>query len=170
MIRPSSCVWVVLIVLCAGGCAYRVGPTNRVSAGARTVQVLPFQNLTLQPRLSSDVSTALRKSIQADGTYTLSHQDDADIVLSGEIKRYQRDILTFEADDVRTPRDINGYMVAQVVARDRASGDVILDREVTGHSKIRIVEDLPSAERQAVPLMAEDLARIVTDALVDGSW
>jgi len=32
------------------------------------------------------------------------------------------------------------------------------------------VPDLNSAERQAAPLIADDLARIVTALLVDGNW
>ena len=39
-----------------------------------------------------------------------------------------------------------------------------------GRTTIRVGNDLTSAERQAVPLAAEDLARSITSLLVDGEW
>jgi hypothetical protein len=53
---------------------------------------------------------------------------------------------------------------------ERRSGRVLVDREVGGRTTIRIGPDLASAERQAVPNLAEDLARNVTSVLVDGTW
>jgi len=58
----------------------------------------------------------------------------------------------------------------QVTARDAVSGKVLVDRRVTGYTLVRAGADLTSAERQALPLLAEDLARRVTALLVDGSW
>ena len=39
-----------------------------------------------------------------------------------------------------------------------------------GRTTLRPGADFSSAERQAVPLLAEDLARNITSLLVDGSW
>jgi len=46
----------------------------------------------------------------------------------------------------------------------------LIDRNVKGHSDIRIGVDLASAEREAMPLVAEDFARNATALLVDGTW
>jgi hypothetical protein len=35
---------------------------------------------------------------------------------------------------------------------------------------MRVGEDLPSVERQSLPMAAADLARQITSALADGSW
>ena len=53
---------------------------------------------------------------------------------------------------------------------DRATGRVLFDRELIGKTLIAGQADRPSAERQAVPLLAEDLARNITSLLVDGRW
>ena len=45
-----------------------------------------------------------------------------------------------------------------------------LERDVTGRTTIRVGADLGSVERQATPLLAEDLARNITALLADGSW
>jgi hypothetical protein len=56
------------------------------------------------------------------------------------------------------------------VARERVSGKVLFEREVHGATLMRVGSDLASAERQALPLLATDLARHITSLLVDGGW
>jgi hypothetical protein len=47
---------------------------------------------------------------------------------------------------------------------------VLFDRPVTGSTLIRVGSDLTSAERQSLPLLAEDLAKNVASLLADGGW
>ncbi len=152
------------------GCAYRLGPSNGERAGGRSIQVNPFQNQTVEPRLIEAVSFALRRQLQQDGTYTLDTQNEGDIVVNGVIVSYERHSLSFQSRDVLTPRDYRLTIIAHITAKERASGKTLLDRRITGHSDIRIGPDLSSAERQALPLMAAELARSTTALLVDGSW
>ena len=166
-----------LVLLCLAaafigfsGCAYRLGPSNGESAGTRSVQVNPFENKTLEPRLIDAVSFALRRQLQQDGTYTVDTRNEGDIVLSGIIVSYERRSLSLQSRDALTPRDYRLTITAQVTARDRVSGKLLLDKKLIGHSDIRIGADLASAERQALPLIAADLARNATALLVDGTW
>lgn len=153
------------------GCAgYRLGPTNGVEAREKTVQVRPFANTTLQPRLGDAVTQQLRQEIQRDGTYQITSRDDGDIVVSGVITGYNRREISFAPNDVLTGRDYRLTITVQVTARERTSGKLLIDRVVTGNTLIRVGNDLTSTERQALPLLAEDLARTVTGLLADGSW
>jgi hypothetical protein len=108
--------------------------------------------------------------LQQDGTYLLSTRGEPDIILSGVITEYRRSGISFEPRDVITPRDFQIRLAAKVTATERSTGRVLLDREVGGRTTIRIGPDLASAERQAVPSLAEDLARNVTSLLADGTW
>lgn len=159
-----------VLLACVGGCAYRLGPTNGERSGARSVQVNPFENKTIEPRLVEAVTFALRKQLQQDGTYKLNTHDEGDIIVSGAIVTYERHSLSFQSRDALTPRDYRLKITAHVTARERGSGKVLLDTRVNGHSDIRIGPDLASAEREALPLVAADLARNTTALLVDGSW
>ena len=159
-----------LAALVAGCAGYRLGPTNSMTAGSRSIQVNPFANDTTEPRLADAVTSSLRKQLQHDGTYQLDTHNEGDIIVTGHVKRFDRLYLTFEPRDVVTPRDFRVLMTAHVVATDRLTGRKLLDREVIGHSTVRVTADLPSVERQAVPLIAEDLARNITALLVDGTW
>jgi len=160
----------ILAVVFLAGCAYRLGPTNGTPAGSRSIQVQPFENKTIEPRLVEAVSLALRRQLQQDGTYKLNTSQDGDIVVTGSIVSYERHSLTFVSRDVQTPRDYRLTITAHVTARERATGRTLLDRKLTGYSDIRIGPDLVSSEREALPLVAADLARNATALLVDGTW
>ncbi len=153
------------------GCAgYKLGPTAGFKPGTRSVQVNFFQNKTIEPRLITSVNHALRKALQQDGTYLLNTKGTGDVVIDGEITTFSRSGISFQPGDVITARDYSLTMAAQVRAIERASGKVLLERLVSGRTTVRAGADLASAERQAVPLLAEDLARNATSLLVDGDW
>jgi len=160
-----------IAVLLAVGCGgYKLGPTNGEIARARSIQVMPFQNQTLEPRLTDYTTHSLRKRLQQDGTYSLDTKDEGDIILTGVITHFRRSELSFQPRDVLTVRDYQLFLTAEVKAVERSSGKVLLNRAVTGRTTLRVGTDLASAERQAVPLLTDDLARNVTSLLTDGTW
>ncbi len=171
MIRDLQIPFLAALLLVLAGCAgYRLGPTNGQTAGARSVEFKPFTDRTYEPRLLEPVASALRKSIQRDGTYRLATSNPGDVVVSGSLKEYTREPLTLQPNDVFSTRDYEVRLTARVTALDRSTGRPLFDRDVTARTTIRSVPDLNSAERQAAPLLADDLARIVTALLVDGNW
>ena len=159
--------WPLLFTGCAG---YRLGPTNGLEAGERSIQISPFANQTMQPRLTDTVASELRKELQRDGTFRLETHGDPDIVVNGSLTRYQRVEVTLAANDILTVRDFRLILTAQVTARERSTGKVLLDQPVSGNTLIRVGSDLTSAERQAMPLLANDLAKNVSALLADGKW
>jgi len=169
--RRLRCIWVACVAIGWGGCAgYRVGPTNGLVAGEKSVQVVPFANQTLEPRLGDALTSALRKELQRDGTYKLATHDTGDIVVSGAIMQYNRSAQSFVPTDVITPRDYRVSLTAQITARERSTGKVLLNKPFTGHTLLRVTTDLTSADREALPLLATDVAKQVTTSLADGSW
>ena len=167
------CRWflVGLVALGGSGCAgYKLGPVNGLAAHEKSVQINPFTNKTLEPRLGDAVTAQLRKQLQQDGTYQLASHDDGDIVVSGSVTSYQRQPVSFSSGDILTVQDYRLYIIAQVTARERSTGKVILDKAVTGSTLIRVTTDLTSSERQALPLLAADLANNVTALLTEGGW
>jgi hypothetical protein len=160
-----------LVALGASGCAgYKLGPVSGLAAPGKSIQVNPFDNKTLEPHLNDAVTQQLRKQLQRDGTYRLASHNDGNIVLSGSVTRYARTEVSFSSSDVLTVRDYRLDIIAQVTARDRSTGKLILDQPVAGNTLIRVTSDLTSTERQALPLLAADLARNVTELLAEGGW
>ena len=159
-----------MLIFAVTGCAYRLGPVGDQTAGGRSIQVRPFANNALEPRLSESIANSIRKSIQRDGTFRLDTSHDADIILSGTILKFDRAELSFQPRDIITPRDYRVSIVAKITAQERATGKVLVDRLVTGYTTIRTGSDLVSAERQAVPLIADDLGRKVASILSEREW
>jgi hypothetical protein len=160
-----------LLALALAGCAgYTLGPTNGVPAGSRSVQVLPFVNNTPEPRISEYLSSSMRKQFQQDGTFRLQTAGAPDILVTGEIVKFERSELSYTTNDVLTPQEYTLILTARVVARDLASGRTNLNRAIQGHTYIRAGADLASSEREAMPLLADDLARNAVSILVDGAW
>jgi hypothetical protein len=157
------------LLLLAGCAGYTLGPTNGVSAGDKSVQITPFLNHTFQPRLGDDLTTALRKDIQREGTYRLATHGDADIVVSGFLTRYTRHELNFGSNDVLTVQTFDVNVSAVITARDVSAGTT-KHWTNTASTLVRVGSDLTSSERQAMPVLAEELAKHVTDSLVDGTW
>ena len=164
----AICVTVVLSAGCAG---YHLGPIKPgVTAGDKSVEIVPFNSQTLQPRLGDTVTQALRERMQADATYRLATRGPGDVVITGVITDYHREGVNFLRTDVSTAEDYRVSLTAHVTARDRATGRKLLDKNVTGYTLIQVGTDLANAERQSLPLLAEDLARNITQLLTEGAW
>ena len=160
-----------MAVFLAGCAGYRLGPVNSgVQAGAQSIEVLPFANQTLQPRLGSAVAQALREQLQTDGTYRLATHRAGDVVMTGTITSYGRAAVSFLSIDVATPEDYRIDVSAHVVVREHDTGKPLLDKNVRGETLVHVSSDLESAERQALPLLAQDLARNITELLTEGGW
>lgn len=161
------CTMALSFCSCAG---YRLGPNTGVVPGSKTIQVRPFTNHTLEPHLTDALTTALRKQIQRDGTYKLDTTDQADVILTGTIIDYSRAELSYQPTDAVSVLDYRLTMKVHVVATECATGKVILDKDVQAATVVRVSADLARTEHQALPLLAETMAKTITDLLVDGDW
>ena len=164
----AICLTAILSAGCAG---YHLGPVNsNAVAGEKSIEIVPFNNQTLQPRLGDAVTQALRERLQTDGTYRLASRAPGDVVVTGVITAYHREGVSFLRTDVTTAENYRVDITAHVTARDRATGKVLLDKNVNGYTLVQMGADLANAERQSLPLLAEDLARKITALLTEGTW
>ena len=163
---PSLAAW--MLAGCAG---YQLGPVNGAVAGAKSIEIQPFNNQTLEPRLGDSLTQSLRERLQTDATYrVVSRAGAGDVVVTGVIRQYTRQGLGYLNTDVTTPENFRVDLLVHVTARDRLSGKTILDKNVKGHTFVHIGNDLASAEREALPLLAEDLAQNISELLTEGAW
>lgn len=170
MMRGLRIILIGAAALLAGCAGYRLGPTGDQSVEARSVHFVPFVNHTVEGRLADAVTTAMRKELHRDGTLRLAARSEADIIVTGSLTRYERREISLIPNDVAAALDYNVSLTAQVTARERGTDRVLFDRPVTSHTLIRVSPDLNTTERQALPLLATDLARRVTALLAEGSW
>jgi len=165
--------WLLLgVCLLWVGCAgYRLGPTGGQVAGARGLRVPMARNSTLEPRLSEVLTEALRRQVQSDGTFRLETDSDAhDLVLEAAIVDYERLPMAFRSRDVVTVQEYELQVTVRVVLRDPVANRVLLDRPVRGRTSVLASPDQSAAERQAAPLLMEDVARRAVILVAEGEW
>lgn len=164
-------LFAALLALVVAGCAgYSLGPTNGSPAGSRSVGVVPFVNNTHEPRISEYLTASLRRQLQQDGTFRVETAGAPDVQVTGQILKLERRALSYATNDVLTPQEYTLVLTAQVVARDTLTGRTNLNRAVQGRTFIRLGNDLASSEREAMPVLTDDLARNAVSLLVDGTW
>lgn len=157
-------------LLLIAACSYKLGPSSGLKAAAQSITILPFPNQTAEPRLSPALVSAMRRQIQSEGTFVLDTRRKGDLIVSGNILSFERAGVSFEPDDIITIRDFQLRLTAQIKVIKRRTGEVLFDQSVSGTTLVRGFDDLASAERQALPLLAQSLAQKATDLLVDGDW
>ena len=91
-------------------------------------------------------------------------------MVSGVLKKFTRDGVNYEPGDVLAVRDYSLQLTAQVIVTDRVTGQVVLDREIMSSSVVRVGTDFASRQRQAVPLIADQLALRAISIIADGEW
>lgn len=155
-------------VVFLSGCAYQLGPTNEQIAGAQTIAIQHFPNQTLEPRLTDLVATSLRREVQRDGTFRLATQGQADLVVTGTIINLNRQPVGSTRDDVLTPTDYDVRITARVKAL--RGGQTVYEGEVSGSAQVVFSSDLNNAERQNLPVAADNLARNLVSAIANGAW
>ena len=157
--------------LTATGCAsYRLGPVNPAIPAGQAIEVGLFENATPQSGLTESVNASIRRELHRDGTFGLATGGDGDVLLTGRITAYRSSAVSFQPRDILSVRDFEVELVTRILAAEKATGKVLVDHELTGRTTVRLGGDLASAERQALPLLANDLAKQAVALLAEGGW
>ena len=113
----GTAVMATLCSVMAGGClGYRVGPVFHGNYNSVAVPV--FRNSTTQPQTGMEVqiTNAIIKGLQAEGSLRVESVDTADVVVKGEIIRYQRTPLRSLKVQTGVPREYRYTITAQIEA------------------------------------------------------
>ena len=154
----------VLALILSGCAGYHVGST--LDKSIKTVS-LTIVNKTDEPSIEVAVMKALRAELQMDGRLEVRSQNEADVVLSVTLKKFDLHALAFQRKQGSLAREYRMTMTASAVLSDAETGKVILENPVVlGESDFPYGADLTSAKRSALPDAAGDLARKVVSTVV----
>ncbi len=175
----------------SNGCAgYKLGSVKpSIYKSIDKIYVPTFENATLEPRIAVLTTNAVIKSLQADGTYQITDQSNSDAVLRGKITRIERRQLRATRRDTLRTREMLLFMIVEWSLHDPVTGDKLDYREnrsideanrdsstslrirpgrVIGQTQIFLDENFQLTERNALPLAAQDAAKVLTGQLTEG--
>jgi Lipopolysaccharide-assembly len=166
MVRGIISLLVALLSGCAG---YTVGPIQPTfMKGVRTVAVPIFDNKTYEPQVQTLVTDTFIKQLQQDGTYEITSLDRADAEVRGTIFAVTRVKARSVIGNVLASSQFNLQVQLHLQVVNTRSGLTIGLRDVTGQTTFFVGNDLPTQERQAIPLAAEDAAIQAASYLSEG--
>ncbi|CAI9086260.1 hypothetical protein A7K73_06290 [Candidatus Methylacidiphilum fumarolicum] len=172
--RATFWLWIVCFFFCIGlvGCSggYRLGSIGGPAIqGIKTIYVPTVKNKTVIPGLQSMVTNEIIRAIDNDGTMQTSRNVDADAELDVTIVDFNRVILRPEILDPFTTAEYKLIITASVTLINRKLGRAtIKGAQVSGSSYYFTQTNMPEAQRQDLPLVAEDLANRIVNLLTEG--
>jgi len=164
--------WVVRFVLGSvfvlSGC-YTLGPiTPTYMKGVHSISVPIFDNKSFEAQVQALVTDTFIKQLQLDGTYPITGEDEADAIVHGTIVDVIRTQTKAVVGDVLASAEFEITLKIHIEVLRGGTGQVLVNKDFNGQAYFFVGSDLPTQERQAIPIAAEDCAKQVTAFLTEG--
>ncbi len=163
--RRRRLVGILTVCLALAGCAgYRVG--TLLPERYKTISVPMFKNATNQPNIEPLATNAVIEQLNVDRTLRVVDQDP-DLLLECAIAGYTRTAIRY-AKGVRPQEYRLTVTVSATLTDVRERKPVWANRPISGNYEFPVGGDLYSSERAALPMVMEDLAHDIVEAVVEG--
>jgi len=124
----------LLAVLALAACGYHLSGTGTtVPESARTIRIERFTNRTREAGLDVHLHRAVEDEFRRQGTLRIVTEDDADLVLSGDIRRFTSVPVAFSATDEAV--QYQGIMQVSLRLTERESGHVLFENKLLQESQ-----------------------------------
>jgi hypothetical protein len=155
---------------CLTACfGYHIGPVKPYYLqDVHTIAVPTFENSTLIPRIEVLVTDSVIKQFQQDGTFKIASNENADVILKGEISRITRSPARSVRGNVLATSEFNLVMRLRYKLVGNDGKPVGPPGEVSGSTSFFVGTDVITDERQALPLATEELANHLVSQLSEG--
>lgn len=159
-----------LAALLAGCAGYRMGSVGGKSIqGITSIYVPVAKNTVQEPGIDVPLTTQIIKAFDRDGTLVTAQNQAADSELDVTVTRVERSILQYERQDVQAGNQFEIALVAQVTFLNRKTGQRVIDNvTVRGRNSYFVQRDQVEAERQALSMAEQDLAKNILSMVVEG--
>jgi Lipopolysaccharide-assembly len=157
-----------LLVLVFSGC-YTLGPIPPTyMKGVHSVSVPIFDNKSFEPQVQALITDTFIKELQTDGTYPITGEDQADAIVHGTITDVIRTQTKAVVGDVLASAEFQITLKIHIEVLRGGTGQILVNKDFSGQSYFFVGSDLPTQERQAIPIAAQDCAKQVTAFLTEG--
>ncbi|MDD5454669.1 MAG: LPS assembly lipoprotein LptE [Candidatus Ratteibacteria bacterium] len=147
------------------GCGYK--PFSPIRENIKTVYVPTFKNLTYYPSISAIVTDALRTEVILNGTFKLANEENAQAILTGEVKDFKRTAMIYDEED----NIIGGSLTIEVNVKFLSyPKKEILWKETFKESEsvnYFLAGSLAKTENEITELVAEKIARKILERITE---
>jgi Lipopolysaccharide-assembly len=124
----------LLPVLVLAACGYHLSGTGTtVPESARTIRLALFTNHTRETGLEVRLHRAVEDEFRRQGTLRIVTEGDADLVLSGDIRRFTSVPVAFSATDEAV--QYQGIMQVSLRLTERETGHVLFENKLLQESQ-----------------------------------
>lgn len=164
----TTAAWGLAAAL-AGCAGYHLG--TGAEPKFATLFIAPVTSTTTIPQAQALITTQLRESIGRDGRVRLVNSPEtADAVLQVTLLAYDRAVAVSLPTDTGLARRFDETLRAEATLTDnRTKAAIFTKRPLTAQRGVFTDSGLVPAEYQALPLLAEQLARQAAHAVLD-TW
>lgn len=157
----------VLCVATMGCASYKLGST--LPANLKSIAVPVFINAANYPQLEIETTSATIQEFQRDGTLKVMERQHADLILEAKLIRYGLVPLRYARSDNVSATEYRVILQAEIKLTQR-NGKVMFDQmKVRGESTFQFAGDIATAQKQALPQTARDLAHRIVEQVVE-AW
>lgn len=160
-----------LIILCAlvlslVSCGYHLGGFKREALKeVDTFCVHMFDNRTIYPNVSVQLTSALTDTLQRDGTYRLAPEGQADVRVQGEVRSVHASSLRPNWADTYLSSEIGLTVVAFYKVVSVSTGKVLLSGVVRGEGSYFNTGNTQTARDTALSYASRRAAELIVEAL-----
>lgn len=171
MIRLMQIAVAGFVVLSLSSCSY----TNKAKLphDIKTIYVETAINkidieqmYSYQPGMEMDITNAVIRRFQVDGNLKVAKVDEADAVLSMDLKSYEQEGVRF--NPLESVSEYRLFIVLSLVLKHRETGEVIWrEPNFSGNKEYFVTQVRSQGQRVATDQAIEDVARKVVDRVVE---
>ncbi len=156
----------VLFLAASTGCTtYELGAS--LPPGLNTIHIPTVANETGEPLLETEVTRALLREIQRDGSLRIADAESADGLLEVVLTKFELAPVRYDRDDRETTEEYRMVIVARTTLTLKTDAEPMMVRTLVGDATFDFFGDLASSKRQATPQASRDLALEIVGALVE---
>ncbi len=178
--RYSLLATCYLLFVTVSGCGYTT--RSLITKDYQTIYVRPFVNkidITREtsvarnyeiyyPLLEKDITRQVINQFMFDGNLRIAREEDADLILEGELVNYRRDALRYTGQDNKEIEEYRISIVVNLKLYDTRKEATLWEvKNLIGDTTYFTQGSLAKSESTAINEAVDDLARRVVDRVVE---
>lgn len=162
---------IYLIIMIPVGCGYHLIGTGSGTAGksAGNIAIPVFENNSSEPGIERSITARVREAFIQDGRLKLMSKQEASLIFTGDLKRYELRPVSFDNNDNVTEYWV--IMNIDVKVRDTENDKYLVNQMFRSKWDYKVTSEVLSSERariNAIDEASRDFAQKMIGIIIDG--